>query len=209
MKKWECTVCGYVHEGDTPPDACPVCGAGSEYFKEIVEAKDESATAAAIESSSAATDGAGVSGSRPGKRADLILKYHLHPISVHTPNGVLPVGLVFLALAIVFGLAGFEQAAFYNMVFVLVTMPVVIITGYLEWRNRYKGVLTKIFWAKIVSATVATVALITLVGWRVIDPQVTASIHRWTYLAVALVMVAAVGLAGHMGGKLVFDTRDR
>ncbi|MEW6267523.1 MAG: rubredoxin-like domain-containing protein [Thermodesulfobacteriota bacterium] len=27
MKKWKCTVCGYVHEAPKPPDACPVCGA--------------------------------------------------------------------------------------------------------------------------------------------------------------------------------------
>ena len=26
-KKWKCTVCGYVHEGEAPPDKCPVCGA--------------------------------------------------------------------------------------------------------------------------------------------------------------------------------------
>ncbi len=25
MKKWVCPVCGYVHEGDTPPEKCPVC----------------------------------------------------------------------------------------------------------------------------------------------------------------------------------------
>ena len=25
MKKWVCSVCGYVHEGDTPPEKCPVC----------------------------------------------------------------------------------------------------------------------------------------------------------------------------------------
>lgn len=26
-KQWKCTVCGYLHAGKTPPDACPVCGA--------------------------------------------------------------------------------------------------------------------------------------------------------------------------------------
>ena len=26
MAKWVCTVCGYVHEGDTPPEKCPQCG---------------------------------------------------------------------------------------------------------------------------------------------------------------------------------------
>ncbi len=25
-RKWKCTVCGYIHDGDTPPDQCPVCG---------------------------------------------------------------------------------------------------------------------------------------------------------------------------------------
>jgi len=34
MKKWICTICGYVHEGDTPPDACPQCGAPAEKFTE-------------------------------------------------------------------------------------------------------------------------------------------------------------------------------
>jgi len=25
MKKYVCSVCGYIHEGDAPPDICPVC----------------------------------------------------------------------------------------------------------------------------------------------------------------------------------------
>jgi rubrerythrin len=34
MKKFICTICGYVHEGETPPEACPVCGAPADKFKE-------------------------------------------------------------------------------------------------------------------------------------------------------------------------------
>ena len=26
MKKWVCTVCGYVWEGENPPEKCPQCG---------------------------------------------------------------------------------------------------------------------------------------------------------------------------------------
>lgn len=37
MKKWVCKVCGYVHEGDTPPEVCPVCKAGSDKFKSMEE----------------------------------------------------------------------------------------------------------------------------------------------------------------------------
>ena len=36
MKKWQCTVCGYIHEGDEPPEECPVCGADRSKFIEIV-----------------------------------------------------------------------------------------------------------------------------------------------------------------------------
>ena len=34
MKKFICTVCGYVHEGDTAPGKCPTCGVGSDKFEE-------------------------------------------------------------------------------------------------------------------------------------------------------------------------------
>ena len=34
MKKFVCTVCGYVHEGDTPPAQCPICKAPAEKFME-------------------------------------------------------------------------------------------------------------------------------------------------------------------------------
>ncbi|HIU88174.1 MAG TPA: NADH peroxidase [Candidatus Avilachnospira avistercoris] len=33
MKTWVCTVCGYVHKGDTPPAECPVCHVPAEKFR--------------------------------------------------------------------------------------------------------------------------------------------------------------------------------
>ena len=30
--KWRCTVCGYIHTGDTPPEKCPLCGVPAERF---------------------------------------------------------------------------------------------------------------------------------------------------------------------------------
>ncbi len=32
MTKFVCTVCGYVHEGNTPPEKCPICGALADKF---------------------------------------------------------------------------------------------------------------------------------------------------------------------------------
>ena len=34
MKKFVCTVCGYVFEGEAAPEFCPICKAPAEKFKE-------------------------------------------------------------------------------------------------------------------------------------------------------------------------------
>ena len=34
MKKFVCSICGYVHEGDSAPEKCPQCGALASKFKE-------------------------------------------------------------------------------------------------------------------------------------------------------------------------------
>ena len=35
MKKFRCLVCGYVHEGDAAPEACPQCKAPATKFEEV------------------------------------------------------------------------------------------------------------------------------------------------------------------------------
>ena len=37
MKKFVCTICGYVHEGETAPEKCPQCGAPASKFTEQKE----------------------------------------------------------------------------------------------------------------------------------------------------------------------------
>ena len=43
MAKWVCTVCGYVYEGENPPEKCPQCGVPASKFKE--QAADETSWA--------------------------------------------------------------------------------------------------------------------------------------------------------------------
>ena len=40
MRKWVCSICGYIHEGDTPPTACPQCKAPASKFTELASAND-------------------------------------------------------------------------------------------------------------------------------------------------------------------------
>ncbi len=36
-KSWRCTVCGYIHVGENPPEVCPVCGVDSSFFELVTE----------------------------------------------------------------------------------------------------------------------------------------------------------------------------
>ena len=35
MSKWVCSVCGYVHEGDSAPSECPVCHVKADKFTKV------------------------------------------------------------------------------------------------------------------------------------------------------------------------------
>ncbi len=44
MKKFICKVCGYVHEGDSAPETCPLCGVDASQFEELKEANPYAGT---------------------------------------------------------------------------------------------------------------------------------------------------------------------
>ncbi len=44
MTKWRCLVCNHIHEGENPPDICPVCGATKDQFVLVEEDQEEELT---------------------------------------------------------------------------------------------------------------------------------------------------------------------
>ncbi len=198
MKKWKCTVCGYIHEGEHPPEKCPVCGADRTKFVEITGEKPVEAQASSENKSRFY---------RIYQMSTLwMTRFHGHPISVHIPNGVLPVAVIFLFLGILFQSSAMCLAAFYNLVFVVISMPLVLFSGYIDWKNRFDKNLTRLFLAKMICGALVSVTGLLLVIWRIIDPFVAApdSENRITFLLVHIIMLGAVGLAGYLGGRLVF-----
>jgi len=207
-KRWKCTICGYILEGDAPPNDCPICKAAAEKFVEIdADGKELPPTVKAQAQNMAAP----VQEKKPRFFAKMMMRLHLHPISVHMPNGILPIAVIFLAISIFLNSKAFEPAAFFNLVAVLITMPLVLLTGFTEWKNRYQGAKTFIFFMKIFCSVVVTVSLVILVAWRFFEPGVAEadSPFRLIYFGIAAIMLAATGLAGHLGGKLVFGVRDK
>jgi len=46
-KRWRCTVCGYIHTGENPPEICPICGADASFF-ELVDQVNEADPSSAV-----------------------------------------------------------------------------------------------------------------------------------------------------------------
>jgi rubredoxin len=227
MKKWKCLVCGYVHTGDEPPEKCPVCGADRSKFVELVEESpqqeepdrktppDAPAKQPISEPAHAASIGVPETGAPEAAQSafqkyyavvtGLMVKYHAHPISVHIPNGVLPAAILFLVLSMLFQAAGLEAASFYNMVIVVLVMPKVLFSGYVDWKNRLGGNLTNLILTKMICGTTVFLLGLLLVVWRWMDPMValTSSPSRITYLFLHLIILGAAGLAGYLGGTLI------
>lgn len=206
MKKWQCSVCGYIHEGPEPPENCPVCGADKSKFVELVE----EAPAPDLSDDQPAAAQAGQDASSQGlydRVTDLMVKNHAHPISVHIPNGLLPVSIGFVLLAALFTWPTLGQAAFYNLAVVAVAMPFVIFTGYLHWQKRLGGNLTKIIIYKMISAGIVTVTGTIAVVWALIEPDIIGGQGGVSvaFILLCLIMLAAAATAGYFGGKLVFN----
>lgn len=223
MKKWKCTVCGYVHTGDEPPAQCPVCGADKSKFmllEEETEAKPEIPEDSINEQQSSSDDQA--EGSQKEKTEKkfigkaIIDKYpeitqkmtqlHAHPVSVHIPNGVLPLSVIFTFIAAMFDSSAFATAAGINMLFIFLSMPFVLFSGYVDWINRYGGNMTKVFQIKMMCGAAVFLLTCILSVWWMMEPNIllqesgASSIFIFFHL---LALVPAV-TAGFYGGKLVF-----
>ncbi|MBU0971321.1 MAG: rubredoxin [Proteobacteria bacterium] len=220
MKKWQCSVCKYIHTGDTPPDKCPVCGVSREKFVLLEDAAG--AKEGAETSPKPAGPAADVPASRPvpqkkpesspvtaedslyDRILGLMVKHHAHPVSVHFPNGILPAAVVLFILAWLFDVDLFIKAGFINLIFVILALPLVLFSGVIEWKKKYNQAATTLFKIKIVAASLTATACLISVSWYLIDPQVLSSSSAWIFILVNSVMLAAAGIAGHIGGKLVF-----
>lgn len=211
-RRWRCTVCGYVHEGPEPPGICPVCGAPASAFEEIMDEKPARDDAGEKPAASPVEGQKQKKSWKQGKnlREKAVLwfdhavsRYHLHPISVHVPNGVLPVAVIFLVLGALVNGSSLKTAAFLNMCMVLFSLPLVIYAGLVVWRDRYGASMTPLFRMKILCAAVLSFCVLVIVVWRMIRPDAGGAF----YIFLHLLALGAAGFAGHLGSKLVFGGR--
>jgi cytochrome b561 len=114
--------------------------------------------------------------------------------------------VIFVILGALFQFTHLQLAAFYNMIFVVIAMPMVLFSGYVDWQKRYDGNMTPVFMAKMVCGVLVTLAALIVVIWQAVDPNVAGpgSASRAGFIFLHVLMLAAAGTAGFLGGKLVF-----
>lgn len=190
---WRCTVCGYLHEGDTPPELCPLCHATADKF-ELVEPVVRSHSF--------------VSMFREEFR-QLRETFAPHAVSAHFPAALIPTCVLFLLITEVCGYLPLEFAAFALLVVIVISIPLTMLTGFFLWHKNYHRARSAIFKKKIVLAwALFLVALATLI-WRLVTPDllINGGAGAAFYLLLNLMMLVCVTLLGHYGGMLISAKR--
>ena len=185
-EQWICTVCGYIHDGNEPPDNCPVCGVDRSKFEPLQQVE-------------------------VSLLQDMLKTFQPHAVAAHFPNALLPTALLFCTVALVFVPLSLSAAAWYLLLILLLAVPTALVTGIYEWKIRFAGKPATIFKRKIQLASLLMVLLLITVGLRFSlgDPLAHKGLWKWGFLGLLCAMFGCVGLLGHYGGKLVFSLMNR
>ena len=140
-------------------------------------------------------------------RLSLPENFYAHPIFVHFPQGLFPVAFASFLLYLATGSPDFETGAFVAAGFGAAAAPVTTLTGFIDWKVRYKGTMTPVFRIKIIGAFVLIALSIPAVLLRLSSPHATVlplSGTGWIYAALLAGSAGTCVVLGHYGGKLVF-----
>jgi len=186
MKRWKCTVCGYLYEGPEPPGICPICGADGGWFIPLEAEKTN-------------------------LPRDMIDTFLLHPVAAHFPNALLPTAFLFLLVALLTGSPYFEHAVFFLLCMTLAVIPVSMASGIHDWRTRFGGIRAGIFYKKIVLASSLLLLGLTAALIRAVLPGLMKEGGglKWFYSMVLLAMVLITALLGHYGAKLAYQWKKK
>lgn len=178
-KRWKCTVCGYIHEGNEPPDSCPNCGADKSKFIPL-DAENSSLF------------------------HEIISAFKLHPVLAHFPGGLMPTAALFLVFYLVTKQPGIEKAAFSLVLVLTVVVPFSLGTGIHDWYKYLGKQRAPVFYKKLgLALTLLTFGLIAI-ALRYGQPELLATDNwqRWLYLLCLFGMLGCVGFLGHYGSLL-------
>ena len=133
--------------------------------------------------------------------------WYFHPIFVHFPQALFPVALASFVLYLATGAEPFEGGAYVAASFGAIAAPITTVTGFLDWKFRYKAYMTSVFRIKITGAFVLIGLSVPAVVLRSLVPGVAdlpLSGAGYAYGGLLAACAATCVVLGHYGGRLVF-----
>jgi len=125
---------------------------------------------------------------------------HAHPASVHFPIALCAIAGLLEFVGLVLQCPGCHTAASYNLVLGLVSSPVAIVSGIVDWKYQFGGRLTNLFMWKYALSTVFILVAVVAVALLALG----AAPQMYSLAVIALAPVA-LGL-GFVGGRLTFPS---
>jgi uncharacterized membrane protein len=132
---------------------------------------------------------------------------YLHPIPVHFPVALFPAAFVSLLIHQLTGLTDWATGAHVMSIIGLLATPVTIVSGFIDWKTRYHGRMSKVFRIKIIGALVLLVLALPAVLMRHLHPEMSLLPLDGSgrlYLGLLAACLIDCVVIGHYGGKLVF-----
>jgi uncharacterized membrane protein len=131
---------------------------------------------------------------------------HIHSISVHFTNSLYPVAVFFLILYKIFQHDSFRLTYYNLLVLASFSAPISFFTGFIEWKQKYKGARVGIFTKKIKYGLVLLGLGSLCALWSFIYPEIlldSGSLH-FIFIILNLAIIPFVAYLGYLGGKLIF-----
>jgi predicted heme/steroid binding protein/uncharacterized membrane protein len=134
--------------------------------------------------------------------AEFMYKMHSHPASVHFPIAFCAAASFLHFVALVIDCPTCETVAYWNLVMGLVTSPLPIFSGFVDWIYQFAGRPTQLFLAKIVLSVLFVVVGGVVLALRHFGGGEPGIIYHLLYLSFAPQVLAL----GFIGGRITFPT---
>lgn len=131
---------------------------------------------------------------------------HFHSVSVHFTSALYPVAIFFLFLSYLYRREFSLFAYLHLMVLATLSVPVSYLTGFLEWKQKYKGAAVRTFARKYQFGLVLLGLGTACTLWYGLYPEVLRDkgILLIFFLVLNAAILPVVVYLGHLGGRIVF-----
>ena len=134
-------------------------------------------------------------------KAALLARHAQHPVIIHFPIALFIISVGFDLIAIWRRNPAMAKAAYYNLLTAALTAPVAVISGLAAWQWQLEGAKLKgNLLLHLIFALTASGMIWLLCAWRVRQLRFSERTPGIIYIALALVTVLLIALAGHLGG---------